>query len=74
MKTTICHLNKKVWIPAIEESIQNWIDFSNSIFCENYEDKLRALDTANQLLDLLALVKSDSLTDQQFETLRFYVH
>ena len=74
MKKTICHLNKEVWIPAIEKAIQEWIDFANSTFCEKYEDKVSALETAIELLDLLALVKSDSLTDQQFETLMFYVH
>lgn len=72
-KTDICHLNKEVWIPAIEQTIQEWIDFSKSIFCKKYEDRMSALAKAEELLDLLKLVKTDSLTYEQFDTLRFYV-
>ena len=72
-KTDICHLNKEVWIPHIKEAIVSWQDFSNSIFCEKEEDKQSALDTANDLQNLLSLVESDSLTNQQFERLRFYI-
>ena len=63
----IVEINKEEWIPAIKKEIASWEDFSESIFCENAEDKQNALNNANELRKFLALVESNTLTKQQFE-------
>lgn len=69
----IISINKEVWIPDIKQKIAEWEDFSKSIFCESAEDKQSALDTADDLRKILAMVESDTLTRQQFEKLVYKV-
>ena len=63
----ITGFNKEVWIPDTEKEIARWEDFSESIFCDNAEDKEFAMRTANELREFLEALKSDRVTKQQYD-------
>jgi len=67
----ITGFNKEVWIPDTEEEIAKWEDFSKSIFCENAEDKEHAMRTADEFRNFLEALKTDTVTKEQFERIRF---
>lgn len=65
--TNVISINTEAWIPEIKKEISLWIEFSESVFCENHSDKQNALDHANSLKQFLEMVETNTLTQQQFE-------
>lgn len=61
-------VNKEVWEKDIRREIEEWIDFSNSIFCNTKERKASALKIVRQLHTLLeTLTLENGVTQAQFD-------
>ena len=63
----ITGINKAAWIPAIKKAIENWKEFSESVFCDDPEYKQDALDHVATLEQCLAALESDTLTEKQWD-------